>query len=142
MSLPVVLPGSCCPASGAPQLSEPPHRTRPPRLGRCVAGGGRRLSAAAARAAAALPRLAAAAAGRLHAGAVLRSSVPQQLSPHPQLLSLLGRLVGYSVGHRRPHNVEKTDAAAGRRRASTVTVDGRGRLPLETSFVENPSIMQ
>ncbi|XP_034397999.1 protein FAM189A2 [Cyclopterus lumpus] len=29
MSLPVVLPGSCCPVVGAPQLAEPPHRNRP-----------------------------------------------------------------------------------------------------------------
>lgn len=55
---------------------------------------GRRISAAAARAAAALARLVAAAARRLHGGAVLWSSVPQQLAPHSELVSLLGRLLG------------------------------------------------
>lgn len=53
-----------------------------------------RLSAAAARAAAALAGLVAAAARRLNGGALLWSSVPQQLTPHPELLSLLGRLLG------------------------------------------------
>lgn len=44
--------------------------------------------------AAALPGLSAAAARWLHGGAVLRSSVPQQLAPYSELVSLLGRLLG------------------------------------------------
>ncbi|XP_068452346.1 endosomal transmembrane epsin interactor 1 [Clinocottus analis] len=46
MSLPVVLPGSCCAVVGAPQLSEPPHRHRPRGLSASssrVTGGGSRL---------------------------------------------------------------------------------------------------
>ncbi len=52
------------------------------------------LSVAAARAAAALSGLVATAARRLHGGAVLWSTVPQQLTSHPKLVSLLGRLLG------------------------------------------------
>lgn len=46
MSLPVVLPGSCCPVSGAAQHSEPPHRSRPRGLSassRLTGGGSRQL---------------------------------------------------------------------------------------------------
>ncbi|KAK5870560.1 hypothetical protein PBY51_003498 [Eleginops maclovinus] len=45
MSLPVVLPGSCCPVIGASQLSEPPYRNRPRGLSASSrsAGGGSRL---------------------------------------------------------------------------------------------------
>lgn len=46
MSLPVVLPGSCCPVTGASQLAEPPYRNRPRGLSassRLVAGGSRPL---------------------------------------------------------------------------------------------------
>lgn len=45
MSLPVVLPGSCCPVTGASQLAEPPHRNRPRGLSASsrIAGGGSRL---------------------------------------------------------------------------------------------------
>ncbi|XP_040012172.1 protein FAM189A2 isoform X4 [Xiphias gladius] len=70
------------------------------------------LSVAAARAAAAIAGLVAAAARRLHGSAVLWSFVPQQLSPHPKLMSLLGRLLGHSVRHCRPHNMEKAHASA------------------------------
>lgn len=54
----------------------------------------RQRVSATARAAAALSGLVAAAARGIHGGAVIRSSVPQQLSPHSELLSVLGRLVG------------------------------------------------
>ncbi|XP_068559639.1 endosomal transmembrane epsin interactor 1 isoform X2 [Cebidichthys violaceus] len=43
MSLPVVLPGSCCPVVGAPQLAEQPYRNRPRGLSassRITGGGG------------------------------------------------------------------------------------------------------
>lgn len=45
MSLPVLLPGSCCPVAGAPQLAEQPYRTRPrgPSASSRVPGGGSRL---------------------------------------------------------------------------------------------------
>ncbi|XP_036953853.1 protein FAM189A2 isoform X2 [Acanthopagrus latus] len=46
MSLPVVLPGSCCPVTGASQLAEPPYRNRPRGLSassRIAAGGSRLL---------------------------------------------------------------------------------------------------
>ncbi|XP_068167195.1 endosomal transmembrane epsin interactor 1 [Antennarius striatus] len=45
MSLPVVLPGSCCPVSGASALGEPHHRHRPRGLSAAsrIAGGGSRL---------------------------------------------------------------------------------------------------
>ncbi|XP_051278126.1 protein FAM189A2 isoform X2 [Dicentrarchus labrax] len=45
MSLPVVLPGSCCPVAGASQLTEPPFRNRPRGLSASsrIAGGGSRL---------------------------------------------------------------------------------------------------
>lgn len=65
-----------------------------PRLVRFFARRRRRLPAVAARAAAAVAGLVAAAARRLHGGAVLWSSVPQQLTLHPKLLSLLGWLLG------------------------------------------------
>ncbi|XP_040899271.1 protein FAM189A2 [Toxotes jaculatrix] len=40
MSLPVVLPGSCCPVTGASQLAEPSHRNRPRGLSSRIASGG------------------------------------------------------------------------------------------------------
>ncbi|XP_044219468.1 protein FAM189A2 isoform X1 [Thunnus albacares] len=45
MSLPVVLPGSCCPVTGASQLAEPSYRNRPRGLSASsrIAGGGSRL---------------------------------------------------------------------------------------------------
>lgn len=45
MSLPVVLPGSCCPVIGASQLAEPSYRNRPRGLSASsrIAGGGSRL---------------------------------------------------------------------------------------------------
>ncbi|KAM8759905.1 endosomal transmembrane epsin interactor 1 isoform 2-T2 [Acanthopagrus schlegelii] len=46
MSLPVVLPGSCCPVTGASQLAEPSYRNRPRGLSassRIAAGGSRLL---------------------------------------------------------------------------------------------------
>lgn len=45
MSLPVVLPGSCCPVAGASQLAEPPYRHRPRGLSASsrLVGGGPRL---------------------------------------------------------------------------------------------------
>lgn len=45
MSLPVVLPGSCCPVTGASQLAEPFYRNRPRGLSASsrIAGGGSRL---------------------------------------------------------------------------------------------------
>ncbi|XP_023253424.1 protein FAM189A2 isoform X1 [Seriola lalandi dorsalis] len=45
MSLPVVLPGSCCPVTGASQLAEPSYRNRPRGLSASsrFAGGGSRL---------------------------------------------------------------------------------------------------
>ncbi|XP_045889646.1 protein FAM189B-like isoform X2 [Micropterus dolomieu] len=45
MSLPVVLPGSCCPVTGAAQLAEPCHRNRVRGLSASsrIAGGGSRL---------------------------------------------------------------------------------------------------
>ncbi|CAN9512690.1 unnamed protein product [Ophioblennius macclurei] len=45
MSLPVVLPGSCCPATGASQLSEPSHRSRARGLSASsrITGSGSRL---------------------------------------------------------------------------------------------------
>ncbi|XP_076021230.1 endosomal transmembrane epsin interactor 1 isoform X2 [Genypterus blacodes] len=44
MSLPVVLPGSCCPVSGASQLAEPSYRSRPRGLSSSrIASGGSRL---------------------------------------------------------------------------------------------------
>ncbi|XP_026199353.1 protein FAM189A2 [Anabas testudineus] len=45
MSLPVVLPGSCCPVTGASQLAEPSYRNRPRGLSASsrVAAGGSRL---------------------------------------------------------------------------------------------------
>lgn len=45
MSLPVVLPGSCCPVVGASQLIEPSYRNRPRGLSASsrIAGGGSRL---------------------------------------------------------------------------------------------------
>ncbi|KAM3611259.1 uncharacterized protein V6R79_015658 [Siganus canaliculatus] len=45
MSLPVVLPGSCCPVTGASQLVEPPYRNRPRGLSASsrIASGGSRL---------------------------------------------------------------------------------------------------
>lgn len=54
----------------------------------------RGISVASARAAAALAGLVAAAPRRLHGGSVLWSSVPQQLAPYSELVSLLGRLLG------------------------------------------------
>lgn len=92
----LLLPGQ---RSRAAQRAASPEST--PRLVRLFAVDGRRFSAAAARAAAALPRLVAAAARRLHGGPVLRSPVPQQLSPHSELLSVLGRVVGKLCSHHR-----------------------------------------
>lgn len=45
MSLPVVLPGSCCPVAGASQFAEPPYRHRPRGLSASsrLVGGGPRL---------------------------------------------------------------------------------------------------
>lgn len=45
MSLPVVLPGSCCPVTGTAPHSEPPHRNRPRGLSASsrMTGGGSRL---------------------------------------------------------------------------------------------------
>lgn len=45
MSLPVVLPGSCCPVTGSSQLAEPSYRNRPRGLSASsrIAGGGSRL---------------------------------------------------------------------------------------------------
>lgn len=45
MSLPVVLPGSCCPVTGAAPHSEPPHRNRPRGLSASsrMTGSGSRL---------------------------------------------------------------------------------------------------
>ncbi|XP_044051644.1 protein FAM189A2 isoform X2 [Siniperca chuatsi] len=45
MSLPVVLPGSCCPVTGASQLADPPYRNRPRGLSASsrIASGGSRL---------------------------------------------------------------------------------------------------
>lgn len=54
----------------------------------------RGISFASTRAAAALAGLVAAAPRRFHGGSVLWSSVPQQLAPYSELVSLLGRLLG------------------------------------------------
>ncbi|KAK2837059.1 hypothetical protein Q5P01_014271 [Channa striata] len=43
MSLPVVLPGSCCPVAGASQLPEPPHRNRARGLSASSRIGGSRM---------------------------------------------------------------------------------------------------
>lgn len=85
----VLLPRYRGVAARRPALPKPT-----PWLVRLDSNRGGRISAAAARAAAALARLVAAAARRLHGGAVLRSSVPQQLAPHSELVSFLGRLLG------------------------------------------------
>lgn len=84
-----------------------------PWFDRIFADQQRGLPAAAARAAAALPGLAAAAARRLHGGAVVWSSVSQQLASNPKLQPVLGRILGHSVWHCRPHNVETAHASAG-----------------------------
>lgn len=68
---------------------------------------------AAARSPSALPRLAAARARLLHGGALFRGSVPQQFAPHQKLLSVLGRIICYSLWDYRLDHMETTDAAAG-----------------------------
>lgn len=87
-----------------------------PRAVRLLAARRRRTPAAAARATAALARLAAAAARRFHGRAVLRSAEPQQLARDPELVSLLGRLVGECSGGYHPWRCSRAPSAAYRSR--------------------------